>query len=331
MPINAQPAPMMAPAADSSSPVVAAWGMGVDSTAMIIEWVAQGHPIHAVLAADTGAERPETLAFLPIFQKWMDDRGIPNHVVRYQPKRFKNWPPYYTIIENCLTNGTLPSISFGVTHSCSAKWKIQPQNKWVEEWEPAQRIWAAGGKVLKLIGYDCSPADSRRYAHREGHVDDRYDYEYPLRTWGWDRDDCIHRIQQEGLPVPHKSACICCLATQPSEVRTLPPWCLRLIVLLEARAAPRLRTIDGLWRKGTKGLRGREARPGSMTEFIRVERLLPANEIEHIISNAPPDLIRFQDAAALVPLDEREPLRNWLDRFNAGLDRLNTGNERLVA
>ena len=162
-------------------------------------------------------------------------------------------------------------------------------------------------------------------------VDDRYDYEYPLRAWGWDRDDCIRRIQQEGLPVPHKSACICCLATQPSEVRTLPPWCLRLIVLLEARAAPRLRTIDGLWRKGTKGLRGREARPGSMTEFIRVERLLPANEIEHIISNAPPDLIRFQDAAALVPLDEREPLRNWLDRFNAGLDRLNTGNQRLVA
>ena len=31
---------------------------------------------------------------------------------------------------------------------------------------------------------------------------------------------------------------------------TLPPWCLRLIVLVEARAAPRLQTVEGLWRKG---------------------------------------------------------------------------------
>ncbi|WP_145907311.1 hypothetical protein [Sphingobium sp. TKS] len=331
MPINAPSAPPMAHAPDFSSPVVAAWGMGVDSTAMIIEWAARRYRLDAVIAADPGAERPETYAFLPIFQKWMNDRGIPNHIVRYQPKRFKNWPPYYTIIENCLTNGTLPSISFGVNHTCSQKWKIQPQNKWVEEWEPAQRTWATGAKVLKLIGYDSSPADSRRYAHREGHVDDRYDYRYPLREWSWTREDCIRRITEEGLPVPHKSACICCLAARPSEIRTLPPWCLRLIVLLEARAAPRLRTIDGLWRKGTKGMRGREAHPGSMTEFIRIEGLLPASDIDNIVANAPADLIRFQDAAAFVPVEEREPLRSWLDRFNAGAEPVDAILERRAA
>src|SRR3546814_19366500 len=79
------------------------------------------------------------------------------------------WPPYFSLLENCLTNATLPSISFG-RHSCSQKWKIQPQDQRVKEWEPAQRIWAQGGKVVKLIGYDSSPADSRRYAHREGHI-----------------------------------------------------------------------------------------------------------------------------------------------------------------
>lgn len=122
-----------------------------------------------------------------------------------------------------------------------------------------------------------------------------------------------------------------CLAARPSEIRTLPPWCLRLIVLLEARAAPRLRTIDGLWRKGTKGLRGGEARPGSMTQFIRAEGLLPSEEIDDIIRHAPTDLVRFQDAAALVPIEEREPLRTWLDRFNAGIEPPDNGDSRLAA
>ena len=100
------------------TPVVAAWGMGVDSTAMIIEWVARGLPLSVVLSADTGTEREETYAFRPIFQRWMDRHRIEHHVVRYMPQRFKHWPPYFSLLENCLTNATLPSISFG-RHSCS--------------------------------------------------------------------------------------------------------------------------------------------------------------------------------------------------------------------
>ena len=53
----------------AASPVVAAWGMGLDSTAMIIEWVARGERLDLVLTADTGTEREETYAFLPIFQR----------------------------------------------------------------------------------------------------------------------------------------------------------------------------------------------------------------------------------------------------------------------
>src|SRR3546814_14951748 len=53
-------------AALSGGPVIAAWGMSVDSTAMIIEWVARGLPLSAVLTADTGVEREETYAFLQI-------------------------------------------------------------------------------------------------------------------------------------------------------------------------------------------------------------------------------------------------------------------------
>lgn len=102
----------------SRPPMLAAWGGGLDSTAMIVELVKRGQPPDAVLMADTGSERPETDAFVPLFREWMDRRGVENHIVRYEPKRFRHWPPYHSLLENLLTNGTLPSISFG-RHSCS--------------------------------------------------------------------------------------------------------------------------------------------------------------------------------------------------------------------
>src|SRR3546814_3285866 len=76
---------------------------------------------------------------------------------------------------NMLTNATLPSKAFG-RGSCSLKWKVAPQDKWTAQWAPAIRCWGEGGRVVKLIGYDCSSADQRRYAHAEGYADPRYDY-----------------------------------------------------------------------------------------------------------------------------------------------------------
>ncbi|WP_294029495.1 hypothetical protein [Sphingopyxis sp.] len=282
---------------------------------MIIEMHARGDPIDMVLIAQM-PERPETLAFIPIFRAWMDQRGIPNEMVRYQPKRFKHWPPYHDLLENCLTNGTLPSIAFG-SGRCSLKWKVAPQDAWTKVWPPAQRAWARGQKVMRLIGFDCGRRDSQRYAHAEGYSDEHYTYRYPLREWGWDRDACKDRIRSAGLPVPVASSCFFCTGMKPDEVRSLPAEYLRMIVLMEARARPRLRTCEGLWRSTTKGLRGSEAKPGSMTSFIRTEGLLPVEEVDRIARETPTQLIAFLDAAAQVPLQERPTMGSWLDRFHA--------------
>jgi hypothetical protein len=300
-----------------TSPVMAACGMGVDSVAMIIEMVERGERIDVVLFADTGSEKPATIAYVEIFRAWLEARGITFHVVGYQPKKFKNWPPYGTLEENCITNGTLPSIAFGFG-SCSLKWKVAPQNNWTESWEPARTCWAAGGRVTKLIGYDCSPADIKRYAEREGYQDDpKYTYRYPLREWGWVRADCEARIARAGLPVPVKSACFFCTAMKPHEVDALEPHFLRRIVLMEARAKPRLTSSEGLWRKTVKGNRGGYPKPGSMTEYIRSEGLLPSEQIDWIIEHAPKQLIAWQEGAATVPVEERTAVREWLAFFDA--------------
>lgn len=295
-------------------PVIIAYGGGVDSTAMIIGMVARGERIDMVLFADTGSEKPATYIYVWMFSAWLERHGIPFQVVRYEAKNFKHYPPYRSLDENCFTNGTLPSISFN-RHSCSIKWKVEPQNRWTERWEPAQRIWAAGGKVIKCIGYDNGARDKKRYAHAEGHLDDRFAYRYPLQEWGWDRDECERQIAAAGLPVPVKSACFMCGAMQPWEVHTLPVQQLRRIVLMEARAAPRLRNIVGLWQNGVKGMRGATKRPGKITDYIRSEGLLPADEIDAIWNLAPAALLRWQEAQADLPA--RPDLAEWFKLFDA--------------
>ena len=139
-----------------TGPKVLAYGIGVDSTALLIELVARGEPPDLVLTADTGSEKPETYEYQAMMAAWMADRGIAYETVRYVPKRFKHWPPYFSLLENVLTNATLPSISLG-RHSCSLKWKVAPQDAFLKQWGPAQAAWAKGGKVTRFIGYDSSP------------------------------------------------------------------------------------------------------------------------------------------------------------------------------
>jgi hypothetical protein len=291
-------------------PVVLAYGIGVDSTALLVELESRGTPPDLVLTADTGVEKPETYAYQHMMADWMAARGIAYQTVRYVPRRFKHWPPYYDLLANVLTNATLPSISLG-RHSCSLKWKVAPQDAFLKSWAPARAAWARGQKVVRLIGYGSSPADMRRYTHASTIGSDLFECRYPLRDWGWDRAACIARIEAAGLPVPPKSSCFICGAMKPDEVRALPAWCLRLIILVEARAAPRLRTVEGLWRRSTR------TRPGRMTDFIRAEALLPEAVIDAIIRDAPMSLIRFQDVAAQIPISERPAMSAWLDQFNA--------------
>lgn len=289
-------------------PLVVAYGMGVDSTALLIEFRRLGIRPDLILFADTGSEKAVTYAYRPVIDAWLARVGFPAlHVVRYEPKNFKNYPPYRSLEENLLTNATLPSLAFGFK-SCSLKWKVAPQDAFVRTWRPAIECWAAGGRVRKVIGYDAGPADLRRRNHAEDREDRDYDYWYPLIDWGLDREACKAIIMQERLPLPPKSACYFCPATKPAELADAPPDELRKIVLIEARARPRLHSIDGLWRKPVRGARGATPRPGSMTEFIRERRLLPPDEIDAIIARTPTRLLTH---------GEVESWQGWLSNFFA--------------
>ncbi|WP_336963715.1 hypothetical protein [Sphingobium aquiterrae] len=300
-------------------PVMVAWGAGVDSSAMIMGMVDRGERIDIVLRARM-PENPRTLAFIPIFEAWMDAHGIAHETVTTVPRHFKQAPPYFDLLEASLLNAALPSISLG-GKTCSLRWKSSPQEKWAKTWPPAQQAWARGQKVIRLIGFNNGPRDSKRYAHAGARPSDLFDTRFPLRDWGWDRDACVDRLHRAGFEVD-ASSCYFCIGARPRDIRLLPPANLRLIVLMEARARPRLRTCEGLWRSTTRGIRGGEARPGSMTAFIRSEGLLDRAEIDWIEEVATADLADFIQSVAQFPIDARPTMHDWIERFQDQADVL---------
>jgi hypothetical protein len=277
---------------DPAAPLCVAYGMGVDSTAMLVAMYRACVRPDLITFADTGDEKPETYAYLAIIDAWLESVGFPTvTVVRYSD--YAKHSKYRTLEENCIANKTLPSLAFG-GKGCSLKFKAEVQNRYRSMWPPARAWWASGAKrrveyatksgksktrveyekrVIVCIGYDAGPKDSKRGAVA---ADGRYTYDYPLRRLGWDRERCEREIAAAGLPVPVKSACFYCPSTSLEElawlVRTHPELADR-IVAMEANAAPNLKTIQGLWRVGCKGTRGGVAKPGAMSVFISAERL----------------------------------------------------------
>lgn len=261
------------PYVQSGWPRVVSYGLGVDSTAVLVLLHRSGIRPDLILFADTGGERPETYAYLDVINDWLRRVGFPEvTLVRYTPVE----ATYNTLEANCLTHGMLPSLAYGGhMHGCSLKFKVGPMDAAVRRWKPAIEAWARGEQVVRIIGYDDSDADNerrRRFESRGGkNVTERFAYWYPLQVAHWNRARCIEEITREGLPVPPKSACTFCPATKPHEVVELvlnhPDLAWRVIEL-ELHAAPNLVLVDGLWGAGTAGTRGGVPRPGSMSEYI---------------------------------------------------------------
>lgn len=228
-------------------PLVVAYGLGVNSTAMLVEFVHRQIRPDLILFADTGGEKPETYAYLPVIQGFLARAGFPEVItVRYRPKR----ATYTTLEEQCLHTGTLPSLAYG-GRSCSLKHKRRPQDAYVRNWPPAQKCWARGQKVLKAIGFDASPGDRRRANHAGGFDDPLYEFWYPLQQWGYDRSRCAEVIAAAGLPVPLKSSCWFCPAMKKHEIVWLQehhPELLERALHIERNAQAKLTSVKGLGR-----------------------------------------------------------------------------------
>lgn len=218
----------------TSWPLVVSFGGGTNSAAMLIEMTRREVRPDLIMFADTGGELPETYQFVKDFSVWLTERGMPEVTwVRYEKE---------TLEENCLRQTMLPSLAYGFK-GCSQKYKIQPQEKYANNWKPAKDVWKSGGKVVKLIGYDAGEHHRAKIPQ-----DKKYIYVYPLVEWGWARKECVAIVERSGFK-PAKSACFFCPASKKHEVISLSkthPDLLNRALEMERNA--RCTTVKGLGR-----------------------------------------------------------------------------------
>jgi hypothetical protein len=215
-------------------PVVVSFGGGTNSAAMLIEMVRRKVVPDLIMFADTGGELPETYQFVRDFSQWLVTNGMPEVTwVRSEAK---------TLEDDCRERESLPSLAFGFK-TCSLRFKVQPQDKYLNNWQPARDAWASGGKVVKLIGYDADES------HRIKDYDSKkFIVSYPLVDWGWGRRECIATVKAAGF-TPAKSACFFCPAAKKWEVLSLAkthPDLMRRAIEMERNA--KCETVVGLGR-----------------------------------------------------------------------------------
>jgi hypothetical protein len=184
----------LTPESRSDGLVIASYGGGTNSTAMLIGCAEKRIKVDLILFADTGGEKPHTYAYVDLFSDWLEQNGMPRVVTVEQQ---------ISLEQDCLTRGALPGVAYGFK-SCSDRWKIRPQNNYIKE----------NGLTIgtKLIGFDAG--EPQRAKEIEGN-------RYPLIEWDWDRDDCIAAIERAGLPLPGKSSCFFCPNSKKSEIREM--------------------------------------------------------------------------------------------------------------
>ena len=133
-----------------SNALIVNYGMGVDSTAMLVGFYLRGIRPDLIIFSDVGSEKPETYEYLAVINEWLESVGFPTvTVVR---RRMKD-AEYTTIEQNQLVNETLPSAAYG-RGKCSVKWKAEVIDAWIkgaksglwkgEGWAPYHNAHAAG-------------------------------------------------------------------------------------------------------------------------------------------------------------------------------------------
>lgn len=183
---------------------IVSFGGGVNSTAMLLGMYERQIPADLILFADTGGEKPETYRHRDEFSGWLYSHGYPTIVTVRDENQ--------TLEHECIAKNTLPSIVVGM-RSCSDKYKMRPQKRYVAELPEAKAIWDRKEAITRFIGFDAGEpwrmkdAESARYVNR-----------FLLIEWEWSREECVASIERHGLSVPAKSSCFFCPEMQEWEI-----------------------------------------------------------------------------------------------------------------
>lgn len=195
------------------NPLIASYGGGVNSLAMLIRYTQLRITPDAIVFSDTRGEKPETDAYIDqVLPPWLSAMGLPVLVTTCRAewadeRRLRTGDQ--SLYDECIRLGYMPSRAYGYS-TCADKWKLDPFMWW------AKRAFPHAALIMRAIGFDAGEP------HRVDETIDRgFGKTYPLLDAGWDREMCEEQILAVGLPLPPKSACYYCPSSTKSEVLAL--------------------------------------------------------------------------------------------------------------
>lgn len=199
---------------------------GINTIALLVWLKRKGHRPDAIVMADPGRERQQTIDYRDnVANPWLARMGWPTVTVvsliteaPFRPKAHK--VQQRTLLQECQELKSVPSIAFGYK-KCSLKYKARPSTWWCERQPFIKEAWARGEKVTRAIGYDADEENRARPEFMDPQEASRYLPWYPLLNAGIDRDGCEALILDEGLSLPGKSSCRWCPSNTLSEWRWL--------------------------------------------------------------------------------------------------------------
>ena len=212
---------------------IVAYGGGVNSTAMLIGLTKREIIVDYIVFSDTGGEKPETYDYIEYFSKWLVKNGQPEiKIVRTLNEN----GDIMTLEADLLKRGALPPIAYG-WKTCSDRWKTRPFNKFVNS------VIKKGEKPIKYIGFDF--LEGRRVKED---ITGKFENQFPLVEWQWDRKKCLESILNEGLCAPPKSSCFFCPNMRKKEILALSPELKQRAIEIEKAAKDSLVELKGLGR-----------------------------------------------------------------------------------
>lgn len=188
---------------------VLSWGSGVQSTTLG-EMSAQGilDPLDAVITADTGWERQATYDARGWYTERWQAMGLQVHVVSAGDIRQLGVAEHVHIPFWTATGGPL-------RRQCTRHIKIRPIRRLIRQllgYDPSNPPAPPAGSVELWLGISldewtrAKPNDIQYIIKR-----------YPLLELKMTRQHCIDWLQSQHLPIPPKSACVCCPYRRASE------------------------------------------------------------------------------------------------------------------
>jgi hypothetical protein len=193
---------------------IACCGLGINSVAGIIDTTNHGIIFDAILFADPGSEKAGTYIYKDYFNAWLLRNGQPGIRTLRTVDRYGN---ILTIEQDMLKRRTIPPIAFGFK-TCSQKFKVQPQEKFLNNWIRTRLAWRIDKPVEKYIFFDYG--EQRRV---QSDPTGKYVNVFPLVEAKVDRASCEKIIRDAGLCLPPKSSCFHCPNMRRSEILALSP------------------------------------------------------------------------------------------------------------